>query len=104
MIQKEVSLEDIYLPSQEIVSREIEGEIVIVPLVSGIGDMEDELYTLNETGKAIWDRLDGENQLIDIVTELSTEFEISSEALKNDVIGFISELIKRKIVVEAPRI
>ena len=28
-------------------------------LVAGIGDMEDELFTLNETGKAIRERLDG---------------------------------------------
>ena len=28
------------------------GGIIIVPLVAGIGDMEDELFTLNDTGKA----------------------------------------------------
>ena len=33
--------------------REIEGELIIVPLVAGIGDADDELFTLNETGKAI---------------------------------------------------
>ena len=28
-------------------------EIIIVPLVARIGGMEDELFTLNDTGKAI---------------------------------------------------
>ena len=37
--------------------------------------MEDELYTLNETGKAIWDRLDGRKKLKDVLAELSAEFE-----------------------------
>ena len=46
-------LDAVYTPSEDIVAREIEGEIIIVPLVAGIGDMEDELYTLNDTGKAI---------------------------------------------------
>jgi hypothetical protein len=46
-------------PSADIVARVIDGQIIIIPLAAGIGDMEDELYTLNETGKEIWDRLDG---------------------------------------------
>ena len=37
-------------PSEDVVAREIEGEFIIVPLAAGIGDMEDELYSLNESG------------------------------------------------------
>ena len=55
-------MDAVYAPSEDVVAREIEGELIIVPLVAGIGDMEDELYTLNETGRAIWDRLDGKTQ------------------------------------------
>jgi hypothetical protein len=33
-----------YQPSDEIVAREIEGELIIVPLTAGIGNLEDELY------------------------------------------------------------
>ena len=47
-------LNNTYIPSDKIVSREIEGELIIVPLVAGIADMEDELFTLNETGREIW--------------------------------------------------
>jgi len=52
-MNEKLDLDAVYLPSEDIVAREIEGEIVIIPLVSGIGDMEDELYTLNETARAI---------------------------------------------------
>jgi hypothetical protein len=55
-----ISLDNAYAVSEDVVAREIEGEIIIVPLVAGIGDMEYELYTLNETGKAVWARLDAE--------------------------------------------
>ena len=44
-----------YVPSEDIVAREIEGELIIVPLAAGIGDMEDELFSLNETGREIWE-------------------------------------------------
>ena len=43
-------LERIYAKSQHLVEREIEGEIIIVPLTSGIGDLEDELFSLNQVG------------------------------------------------------
>ena len=58
-----ISIEAVYIPSDDVVAREIEGELIIVPLVAGIGDMEDELFTLNETGKAVWKRLDGKENL-----------------------------------------
>ena len=94
-----VELETIYVPSEDVVAREIEGELVIVPLFSGIGDMEDELYTLNETGKAIWDRLDGVRSLKDVAQDLVAEFEGTRAEIERDVIGLIEELSRRKMVV-----
>ena len=49
----EINIDKIYIPSEDVVARLIEGELIIVPLVAGIGDMDDELFTLNETGRAI---------------------------------------------------
>jgi len=42
-----ISLDSAYAVSEDVVAREIEGQVIIVPLTAGIGDMEDELYTLN---------------------------------------------------------
>jgi len=95
-----VNLDSKYIPSEDIVAREIEDELIIVPLISGIGDMEDELYTLNETGRAIWDRLDGKRSLKDIVNELSEKFESPAGEIDKDVIGLVEELLKRRMVVE----
>ena len=52
-METKVELDQAYLPSEEVVARVIEGELIIVPLTSGIGDMEDELFSLNETGRAV---------------------------------------------------
>jgi hypothetical protein len=92
-----------YLPSEDIVVREIEGELIIVPLTSGIGDMEDELFTLNETGRAIWKKLDGRKTMEDIVGELRAEFEASPGEIERDVVGLIEELLKRKMLVAVQR-
>jgi hypothetical protein len=93
-------LEKVYSQSEDVVSREIEGELIIVPLIAGIGDMEDELYTLNETGQAIWRRLDGTMSLEIIINELAKEFDASLDVVENDCLGLIQELLKRKMIVE----
>jgi hypothetical protein len=94
-----IALEGVYKPSDDVVAREIEGEIIIVPLVGGIGDMEDELFTLNETGKAIWDKLDGGRSLADVVAELTPEFSAEDGAIERDALGLVGELVERKILV-----
>jgi len=97
--EAKVSLDGLYKPSEDIVARNIEGELIIVPLVSGIGDLEDELYTMNETGKAIWDRLDGKKKLREILAELSTEFDAPAGEIEKDLIGLMEELVRQKILV-----
>jgi hypothetical protein len=92
-------LDAVYAPSEDIVARTIEGELIIVPLVAGIGDLEDELFTLNETGKAIWDRLDGKKKLRDVLSELLAEFEAPEGEIEQDLSGLVDELVQRRILV-----
>jgi hypothetical protein len=95
----DLTLGAVCAPSEDVVAREIEGEIIIVPLTSGIGDMEDELYTLNETGKAIWDRLAGVRTLRAIATELAAEYDAPAGDIEQDVLGLVGELARRKMLV-----
>ncbi|NTU52716.1 MAG: PqqD family protein [Chlorobiaceae bacterium] len=94
-----VSLETIYVQSEDVVSRIIEDELIIVPLVSGIGESDDDLYTLNETGRAIWSRLDGAKSLNQIAEELLEEFETEAETVQKDLLGLVEELVNRKLVM-----
>ena len=93
-----LTLDTICAPSDDIVGREIEGEIVIVPLVAGIGDADDELYTLNDTGRAIWQRLDGKRTLREVAASLLEELEASRAELKADVLSFADEMAQRGIL------
>jgi hypothetical protein len=102
MQQPAVKLDRVYIPSEDIVAREIEGELIIVPLAAGVGDMEDELYSLNDTGQEIWRRLDGRADLQAVVTALCKEYEADPDLIIQDVVGLMEELLKRRIVVERP--
>ena len=97
---KKADSDTIYIHSPDVVAREIEGVIVIIPIVSGIGDLENELFSLNETGKAIWQKLDGRRTLKQIITELKNEYQEAAENIQGDVIGLASELLKRRMIVE----
>ena len=99
-MKAKVKLDVAYALSDEIVAREIEGELIIVPIVAGIGEMEDELFTLNKTGKAVWDKIDGKNSLKDVVEKLSVKYKASSGEIEKDVIKLVEELLKRKMIVE----
>ena len=90
-----------YRPSEDVVARVIEGEIIIVPLVAGIGDADDELFTLNETGKAVWDRLDGVKTAADVAAELAQEYDGDAEEIERDVLGLLGELLSRRMVTAA---
>ncbi len=96
----EIHLDGVYKPSEDIVAREIEGELIIVPLTSGIGDLEDELFSLNETGKEIWKRLDGVRSLAEIAGELAQEYEAPAAEITEDILGLLAELQRRGLVVD----
>jgi len=98
-MENEVSLERVYSPSKDIVARDVMGELIIVPLASGIGNMEDEIYTLNESGRAIWDRLDGRSTLKDIAKALAREFDAPPGEIERDIQGLIGELFHRRMVI-----
>ena len=98
LVTKEITLEAICTPSVDIVAREIDGELILVPLISGIGDADDELYTLNPTGHAIWKMLDGKRKLRDVAVLLADEFDSPIADLEKDVLGFVNELTKRRML------
>jgi hypothetical protein len=100
-METEVDRGRVYTPCGDVVAREIEGELIIVPVAAGIGDAEDDLYTLNETGKAVWNKLDGQRSLNEVIEELSAEFEAAEGEIAGDVVGLIAELVQRKILVSA---
>ncbi len=90
----------VYAKSEDIVEREIDGEIIIVPVTSGIGDLEDELFSLNDVGRDIWVRLDGKRDVAKIIEELLEIYEGEKETITADVLAFLEELKKRNIITE----
>jgi len=96
----EIRIEAVYAPSEDVVARLIEGEMLIVPLTAGIGDLENELFTLNDSGRMIWQLLDGQRSLAAIARSLAEEYEAAPGEIEQDVLGLVEELVKRSMLVE----
>ena len=99
-MEGKVSLDKVYALSENVVAREVQGEFIIIPITSGIGDLEDEIFSLNETGRAVWDGLDGKRNLKDVAVLLSVAFEAPAVEIEKDVLGLSQELLKKKMLVE----
>jgi hypothetical protein len=97
---RNIELEGVYAISDDVVVREIEGELLLIPIASGIGDMEDELYTLNPAGKAILYQLDGTRSLDQVAKALSERFLESADIIQQDVLGLVTELVKRNMLIK----
>jgi hypothetical protein len=74
-----------------IVTREIAGETILVPIRQGVGDLSC-IFTLNETGSFLWGLIDGERSIDDLVQEVCEAFHVPDEAAARDVAGFLSEM------------
>ncbi len=94
----DLTLDTLCVASPDVVSRDIEGEIIIIPLTGGIGDAEDELYSLNDTGRAVWMLLDGRRTLGDVVDLLTQRFDAPRSVVEGDVVGLATEMTARGIV------
>jgi hypothetical protein len=98
-METNVDLNGIYAPSEDVAARDVHGEFIIIPISSGVGDSEDAIFSLNNFGKVIWDKLDGKTSLKQVAGALALQFKGSVAQIEKDVLGLAQELLKRKMIV-----
>lgn len=94
-----IELNKHYRVSEKIIAKEIEEELVIVPLKAGVGDLDSEIYSLNSTGISIWEKLTGTRSVDEIIKMVSVEYGVPYNEIKFDVIQLIKDLVDKGIVV-----
>jgi Coenzyme PQQ synthesis protein D (PqqD) len=80
-----------YCKETTIVHRKIAEEFILVPISRRAGDL-DSIYTLNEVGARVWELLDGERSLMQIIECIIDEFEVCSNNAETDVAEFVQTL------------
>lgn len=80
-----------YEKEPNVVSREIAGEQILVPVRKKTADMAS-IFVLNETGARIWRLLDGQHSLGEIGEILVREYEVQPDLARADVARVVDEL------------
>ena len=81
----------VFARDEAAVTRRIAGETVIVPVRDDVADL-DSIYTLNETGTFVWDLLDGQRSVEELIDAVVVEFEVAREVAAADVARLIASL------------
>jgi len=79
------------------VAREIAGETIIVPIKGCVGDL-DSIYTLNEVGTLIWQLIDGQRNIGQIVQSVRQTYDVESEEVTRDTFDFLGSLEKAGLI------
>jgi hypothetical protein len=91
-MEADVNYNSICIPSKDIVAFEIEGNMMLVPLVAGIVYFDDQICTLSETGWAIWQKLNEKQTLGQVAEALAEDFSSPVDEIGRDVLGLVTEM------------
>lgn len=88
--------------SPNIVSRNIAGEVILVPIAKSADELES-IYTLNETASTVWDALDGQRTLADLAELVVAEYDVAADVALQDLVELMEQLQQiRAVEVVAP--
>ena len=73
------------------VVRAVGNELILVPLTGNVAQMN-ELFTMNETGKFIWENIEEKTTIEELEKLMTDAFTIDSETAKKDIIIFLKKL------------
>jgi hypothetical protein len=82
-----------FRPAPRVVAREVDAETVLLDLASG------RYFDLDDTGSWVWRRLAAGARLGEVVDELAAEYDAPRERLAADVVAFVAELERERLVV-----
>jgi len=74
-----------------IVSREVAGETIVVPICRGVGDL-DSVYTFNLVGRSLWRLLENGQTAEELANWVATHYEVDAKQAFADVQSYLLEL------------
>lgn len=96
-VSMSVSTGNVYRCRDNLVTREIVGETIIVPITGELADLQ-RVYSLNATGAFVWQRLDGSASLEIIHQALITHFKVRKKDAWEDLVELIADLSRASLI------
>jgi hypothetical protein len=86
------SLENTFTPGKDTVSRELDGEVVILDLGSG------SYFGLNAVGTRIWQLIGQHGRLAVVLDELCQEYDADRDVLQRDLLELVGRMADARLV------
>ena len=93
------NLGKVFMRNSDVISRQIAGELFLVPVKGKIADMEN-IFALTAVAEYIWERLDGRKSLNEILNDVVERFDVEREQAESDIWEFITELMGSGLITE----
>ncbi len=74
-----------------IVSRDVAGETIVVPICRGVGDL-DSVYTFNAAGRGLWRLLENGSTAEELANWVAAKYEVDAKQALADVQAYLAEL------------
>ncbi len=84
-------LDTCFAKKNDLVTRDVAGEKIIVPIKGHVGDLEG-VFTLNELGTMIWELINGQTTVSELVEAVRSEYDVGVEEAEKDVVDFLRSL------------
>jgi hypothetical protein len=81
-----------FVRSSDLVSRDIAGETVVVPICRGVGDL-DSIFTFNTVGTHVWNLLTEGRSEAELTSSVTNRFQVSEYVAQTDVRNFLTDLL-----------
>ena len=76
---------------KDLVTRDVAGESIIVPIKGHVGDLEG-VFTLNEVGAMIWQLINGQTTARQLMESVRDKYDVEAPEAEKDVVDFLRSL------------
>lgn len=84
-----------YVRSPRVIAREVDGEILLVPLRDRIVDLDDVLFVLPDpVAGRVWALLEEVRTLDELTAAVTEEFEVDAATAQADLLEFLEHLVR----------
>jgi hypothetical protein len=92
----------VFQRTRNIVSRRVAGELFLVPVAGNLADMQ-RIFTITKVAEFIWERLDGQKNLSDILNDVVEQFDVDEKQAESDIQALVTDLLTEGLVQEVVR-
>lgn len=93
-------MKTVYRKKEGLLFKDIEDKTIVVSMNENMTDMNSVMYTINRTCREIFELIDGEKSVSEIIINMAYMYDVSIELIKDDIKNTLHNLKHKGLIVE----